>query len=142
MAIELGTIGVWRRSTELTPELAVELERLGYGTVWLGSSPQGRLELAEQLLDATERITVATGIVNMWKDDATTVGAAYHRLEAKHPGRFVLGVGIGHSEHTREYTKPYDKIVDYLDELDKADVPVERRILAALGPKVLQLAAE
>ncbi len=142
MPIELGPIGVWRFHWELTPELAVEAEKLGYGAVWIGGSPDPDLALAESLLDATERVAVATGIVNMWQADAATVAASYHRLEGRHPGRFVLGVGIGHPEAVKEYQKPYDKIVGYLDELDQAGVPADRRILAALGPKVLQLAAE
>ena len=96
MTTALGTLGIWQFTAKATPELAVEAERLGYGTVWIGGSPDGSLEQAEALLDATERITVATGIVNMWKDDAATVAASYQRLEAKHPGRFLLGVGIGH----------------------------------------------
>ena len=137
----LGTIGVWQFTGNATPELAREAERLGYGTIWIGGSPDGGLEQAETLLDATERITVATGIVNMWKDDAAVVAASYHRLEGKHPGRFVLGVGVGHREATREYRNPYDKIVEYLNQLEDAGVPAGRVILAALGPKVLELAA-
>src|SRR5919206_324912 len=141
MTLSLGSIGIWQFTGNATPELAVEAERLGYGTVWIGGSPDGSLEQAEALLDATERITVATGIVNMWKDDAATVAASYHRLEGKHPGRFVLGVGIGHREYTQEYRNPYDKIVEYLDQLDDAGVPADRRILAALGSRVLELSA-
>jgi probable F420-dependent oxidoreductase len=141
MAIELGRLGVWRRA-EFSPELAVEVERLGYGAIWIGGSPGGDLEMVEQLLDATERITLATGIVNMWKDDAAPIAAAYHRITAKHPDRFLLGVGIGHPEATQAYRKPYDTIVRYLDDLDAAGVPVAGRALAALGPKVLRLAAE
>jgi probable F420-dependent oxidoreductase len=140
MAIELGRLGIWRRA-DFSPELAVEVERLGYGAIWLGGSPGGDLEVVERLLDATERITLATGIVNMWKDDAAPIAAAYHRIAAKHPDRFLLGVGIGHPEATREYRKPYDTIVRYLDDLDAAGVPVAGRALAALGPKVLKLAA-
>src|SRR5690242_6581020 len=141
MTIALGPIGVWQFTGNATPELAAEAERLGYGTFWIGGSPDGGLEQAEQLLAATERIVVATGIVNMWKDDAATVGASYHRLEAAYPGRFLLGVGVGHREATTEYRDPYGKIVEYLDQLDEAGVPVERRIIAALGPKVLELSA-
>jgi probable F420-dependent oxidoreductase len=141
MAIELGRIGIWQRA-DLTPELAVEVEKLGYGAIWIGGSPDGRLDIVESLLDATERISLATGIVNMWKDDAATVGASFHRINDRHPDRFLLGVGIGHPEATKEYQKPYDKIVSYLDELDEAGVPVAARALAALGPKVLKLSAE
>jgi probable F420-dependent oxidoreductase len=141
MSIAIGTIGVWQSTAQATPELAAEVEKLGYGTVWIGGSPDGSLDQAEALLDATERITVATGIVNMWKDDAATVAASYHRLEARHPGRFLLGVGIGHRENTGEYRKPYDTIVGYLDQLDDGGVPAGRRVLAALGPRVLELSA-
>jgi probable F420-dependent oxidoreductase len=141
MSTALGTLGIWQFVANATPELAVEAERLGYGTLWIGGSPDGSLEQAEALLDATERLTVATGIVNMWKDDAATVAASYQRLEAKHPGRFLLGVGIGHREHTQEFRKPYDKIVEYLDQLDDGGVPADRRVLAALGARVLELSA-
>jgi probable F420-dependent oxidoreductase len=141
MSIALGTIGVWQFTPNATPDLAAAAEKQGYGTFWIGGSPAGSLEQAEALLDATERITVATGIVNMWQDDAATVAASYHRLEGKHPGRFALGVGVGHREAISEYRKPYDKIVEYLDQLADAGVPADRLILAALGPKVLELAA-
>ncbi|GLY67352.1 LLM class F420-dependent oxidoreductase [Amycolatopsis taiwanensis] len=140
MANALGKLGIW--SGTVSPELAVEVEKLGYGAVWVGSSPGGNLNVIENLLDATERVVVATGIVNVWKDDAATVSASYHRIVARHPGRFLLGVGIGHPEAAKEYRKPYDKIVEYLDQLDEAGVPVADRALAALGPKMLKLAGE
>ena len=141
MTLSLGSIGIWQFTGNATPELAVQAERLGYGTIWIGGSPDGGLEGAEALLDATERITVATGIVNMWTDDAATVATSYQRLEAKYPGRFLLGVGIGHPEAIEQYRSPYDKIVDYLDQLDGAGVPAGRRVLAALGSRVLELSA-
>jgi probable F420-dependent oxidoreductase len=95
----------------------------------------------EPILEATETLQVATGIVNVWTAPADEVAAAYHRVEKAHPGRFVLGVGIGHPEHTEEYRKPYDVLVEYLDALDAAKVPTSRRVVAALGPKVLKLSA-
>ena len=140
---ELGRIGVWRAATQLSPELAGTLERLGYGAIWVGGSPDGDLRLAEQLLDATTTLTVATGIVNIWKDQAGPVAASYHRIEARHPGRFLLGIGVGHPEATgARYAKPYEALVRYLEELDAAQVPIRRRVLAALGPKVLRLSGE
>jgi probable F420-dependent oxidoreductase len=143
MAPNLGKIGVWRNSSALTPEYAAALESYGYGTVWIGGSPEGDLELAEQLIAATSSLTVATGIVNIWKDDAKTVAASYRRIAATHPGRFLLGIGAGHREHTGEqFDKPYEALVRYLDELDAGQVPVSDRVLAALGPRVLRLAAE
>ncbi|WP_199429301.1 LLM class F420-dependent oxidoreductase [Qaidamihabitans albus] len=142
MTMNLGKIGIWRWASGLNPALAAEVERLGYGAIWIGGSPPADLELAERLLGATSTLTVATGIVNMWNADAATVAESYHRIAEKHPGRFLLGVGVGHPEATQEYQKPYDKIVSYLDELDEAGVPVEGRALAALGPRVLKLARE
>src|SRR5450756_461820 len=122
---------------------AVTLERLGYGAIWIGGSPSGDLRLAEQLLDATTTLRVATGIVNIWKDAAEPVAASYHRIEARHPGRFLLGIGVGHPEAIgARYAKPYEALVGYLDELDAAQVPIGRRVLAALGPKMLKLSAE
>jgi probable F420-dependent oxidoreductase len=142
MSIELGRIGIWRHPSGLTPDLVAEVEALGYGTIWIGGSPDGDLAVVENILDATDHIAVATGILNVWKDDATPVAASYHRITAKHPGRFLLGLGIGHPEATQEYQQPYAKLVSYLDELDELKVPAEGRVLAALGPKVLRLAAE
>jgi probable F420-dependent oxidoreductase len=142
MSIELGQVGVWRHPSGLTPDLVAELETLGYGAIWVGGSPPGDLEFVEHLLDTTEYITVATGIVNVWKDDAATVGASYRRITGRHPGRFLLGLGIGHPEATQEYQQPYAKLVSYLDQLDDLKVPAEGRVLAALGPRVLRLAAE
>src|SRR6202050_3552399 len=142
MDIELGQIGIWQGAANLPPELAAEVERLGYGSIWIGGSPGGDLSVVEDLLDATDHIAVATGIVNVWKDDAATIGADYHRITARHPGRFLLGLGIGHPEATTEYQRPYPKLVSYLDELDKLEVPAEGRALAALGPRVLRLPAD
>ena len=142
MSIELGKVGIWRHSSGLTPEVVAEVEALGYGTIWVGGSPPGDLAVVEHLLDTTEHIAVATGIVNVWRDDAATVGASYHRITARHPGRFLLGLGIGHPEATREYQRPYATLVRYLDQLDDLKVSAEGRLLAALGPRVLRLSAE
>jgi probable F420-dependent oxidoreductase len=142
MSIQLGRIGFWRHPSELSPEVVAEVEALGYGAIWLGGSPGGDLKVVDDLLDTTEHLAVATGIVNVWKDDAATMAADYHRISARHPGRFLLGLGIGHPEATKEYRAPYATLVSYLDELDKLGVPVEGRALAALGPRVLKLAAD
>ena len=142
MTVELGRIGIWQRRDQLSPEFAKEAEALGFGAIWIGASPPGDLALAESMIAATDRITIATGIVNMWSTAAEEVAASYHRIEAAYPGRFLLGVGIGHPEATKEYRSPYATMVDYLDRLDAARVPIERRALAALGPKALRLAAE
>lgn len=142
MSIDIGQIGIWQRVAGTTPELAREVEELGFGALWVGGSPDGELKEIEALLAGTGRIPVATGIVNMWRDDAVSVAASYHRIQEHHPDRFLLGVGIGHPEATSEYRKPYETIVSYLDVLDDAEVPRERVVLAALGPKVVQLSGE
>jgi probable F420-dependent oxidoreductase len=142
MSVDLGRYGIWLRRDQLTPELATEIEALGYGAIWIGGSPPADLALPEEVLAATDRIAVATGIVNIWQAPAPEVAESYHRIEKTFPGRFLLGVGIGHPEAVKEYRSPYDTIVGYLDELDAAGVPVAGRALAALGPKVLRLAGE
>lgn len=108
----------------------------------MGGSPAADLAFVEPLLAATSTLQVATGIVNVWSAAAGPVAASYHRIETAFPGRFLLGVGVGHPEHTAEYRSPYRALTDYLDALDEAGVPTSRRVLAALGPKVLRLAAE
>jgi probable F420-dependent oxidoreductase len=142
MAIELSQFGIWQRVGDANIEIAREVESLGFGAYWVGGSPKGELEEIEDLLDATEKTPVATGIVNMWRESAPTVAASYHRIQERHPDRFLLGVGIGHPESTREYQRPYDTIVSYLDDLSDADVPEDHVVLAALGPRVLELSAE
>jgi probable F420-dependent oxidoreductase len=138
----LGRFGVWRWFGPDLPELAVELERLGYGTLWVGGSPDGDLRQVERLLDATTTLTLATGIVNMWKDDAHTVAASFARIEGRYPGRFLLGVGAGHREATQEYARPYQTLERYVDDLLGDGVPADSLVLAALGPRVLRLAGE
>ncbi len=142
MTIDVGRYGIWQSRAGLTPELAAQVEALGFGAIWIGGSPSGDLELAESLLAATDRIVVATGIVNMWSTPAEEVAPSYHRIAGRYPDRFLLGVGIGHPEAVKEYRKPYATMVEYLDALDEAKVPVSGRALAALGPRALQLAAD
>lgn len=136
---DLGRFGVWTGGP-VTPEQAQEIEKLGYGAVWVGASPPADLAFVEPILEATSTLQIATGIVNIWNADAETVAESYHRIEKAFPGRFLLGVGVGHPEHTQEYTKPYTALVEYLDALDAKTVPTSRRVIAALGPKVLELA--
>jgi probable F420-dependent oxidoreductase len=138
---DLGRFGVW---TFGAPDIeqAMDIEKLGYGAVWIGGSPAGDLNYVEPILERTETLAIATGIVNVWTAPAKQVAEAYHRVEDAYPGRFLLGIGIGHPEHTEEYRKPYDVLVEYLDVLDEECVPTSRRVIAALGPKVLRLAAQ
>ncbi|HEX7321318.1 MAG TPA: LLM class F420-dependent oxidoreductase [Mycobacterium sp.] len=137
---ELGPYGVWTAGPP-TPEQAVEIERLGYGAVWVGGSPAAGLAFVEPILAATSTLQIATGIVNIWSAAARPVAESYQRIEDAYPGRFLLGIGVGHPEVTSEYRTPYEALVEYLDELDDAGVPTSRRVIAALGPRVLKLAA-
>jgi probable F420-dependent oxidoreductase len=137
---DLGRVGVWTFGAP-TPEQAAEIEKLGYGAVWVGGSPAADLSFVEPILEKTETLQVATGIVNIWSADADEVAESYHRIEGAYPGRFLLGIGVGHPEHTQEYRKPYDALVEYLDVLDAAKVPTSRRVIAAMGKKVHELAA-
>jgi probable F420-dependent oxidoreductase len=121
---------------------AAGLERLGFGALWLGGSPSGDLQQVEQLLAATATLTLATSIVNMWQSDAREVAASFARIETRYPGRFLLGVGTGHHEATQRYAKPYETMSGYVDVLLGNGVPQASLVLAALGPKMLRLAAE
>ncbi|MBX6721979.1 MAG: LLM class F420-dependent oxidoreductase [Dactylosporangium sp.] len=152
MAVDVGRIGVWTSSRLLDGPAAVQaaaqLEELGYGALWIGSSA-GDLRLVSDLLAATSRMVVATGIVNVWFDPAGPTAAAYARVARAHPDRLLLGIGAGHKSSVesvtgQRYERPYQKLVSYLDELDAADppVPVDHRVLAALGPRVLRLARD
>jgi probable F420-dependent oxidoreductase len=125
-----------------TPEQAQAIERLGFGTIWVGGSPPAELSFVEPLLESTTTLKVATGIVNVWTAAAKPVAESFHRINTAYPGRFVLGVGVGHPEAQAQYRKPYDALVSYLDELDEYGVPASQRVLAALGPRVLKLSAE
>ena len=143
MVNPLGTIGIWRGEAGLSPDIARAAEDLGFGAVWIGGSPGGELRPAQDMLDATSSIVVATGVSNIWKDEAADLAVAYLRIEAVHPGRFLLGFGTGHPESVgKDYAHPYAALVKYLDDLDEAGVPVGGRALAALGDKVLHLAAD
>jgi probable F420-dependent oxidoreductase len=136
----LGRFGVFGLGA--TVKQAQEIERLGYGTIWVGGSPPAELAFVEPLLESTSALKVATGIVNIWTAAAKPVAESFHRINSAYPGRFVLGVGVGHPEVDAQYRKPYDALVSYLDELDEYGVPADQRVLAALGPRVLRLSAE
>src|ERR1700689_4541154 len=140
--MELGRYGVFARAAVLTAERGRVLKSLGSETVWQGGSPPADLSHVSAILEATSTVKVATGIVNVWTADPAEIARSYHRIEAAHPGRFLLGVGVGHPEATATYHSPYQTLVNYLGVLDAEGVPVDREVLAALGPRVLRLAAE
>ncbi len=137
----LGQIGIWRRHQQGV-ERVEEIEALGFPALWIGGSPS--LAQVRPFLERSERLLVATGILNVWQHEPADVAAQHAELTRAFPGRFLLGVGIGHPEATSEYAKPLAKMRAYFDGLDAAPEPVPRdeRIAAALGPKMLELAAE
>ena len=138
----LGTFGVWRSSRTLDPALAPVLEELGLGALWIGGAP-GDLRLAEAALDATTTLVIATGIVNIWTEPAEVVAESFHRVTARHPGRFLLGIGVGHPERVGVAAeRPFEALLRYLDVLDAEGVPEQDRVIAALGPRMIRLSGE
>jgi len=139
--MELGRIGIWRRHQEGLGGLE-EVEALGYGTLWLGSSPS--LAQARPFLEASSTLVIATGILNIWRHDPADVAGGHAELRDAFPGRFLLGIGVGHPEATSDYRRPLAAMRGFFDGLDGAPEPVprEERIAAALGPKMLELARE
>jgi probable F420-dependent oxidoreductase len=146
--MDLGHIGIWNsglrdedpRVVGEIREAAAELEDLGYGAIWLGSSPGVRH--AAPLLAATSRIVVATGILNIWAYDPAEVAQEQAALAAEHPDRFLLGLGASHAALVKDYRKPYSAMVDFLDRLDAAGSRPADRVLAALGPRMLALSRD
>lgn len=144
--MDLGTFGVWTTyhaiGEENAGEAAALAQELGFGTFWLGGSP--RLPAVRPLLGATERLTVATGIVNVWAYEPDQLAREYTELAPEYADRLLVGIGIGHPEATSDYKHPLSTMRSFLDGLDTAATPVprNRRCLAALGPKMLDLCAE
>lgn len=152
--MHLGPIGIWagqfRTGSRSDARTAVrELEDLGFDALWVpGGGTNDILEVAKDMLDASERIVFASGILNIWMHDASEVATTVADLEAAHPGRFLLGLGVSHqnlveSGTGRKYERPYSVMVEFLDALDAAPTPVTKdaRALAALGPRMLKLSA-
>ncbi len=148
--MDLGRFGVWwsgswRTAADPTLDVAAELESLGYGALWSsGGFDPGFSPRFGRLLAATKRVAVASGIVSMWTGAPADVGPAVADLEARFPGRFLLGIGASHGPAVSNYSRPYSHMVAYLDALDALPipVPVQRRVLAALGNRMLELAAQ
>ena len=148
-------IGVWGGGPWADParraearEAARELEDLGYSRIWLsGGFGPGLHPVFGELLDATEEIGVASGIVSVYAATPSESAEGFAALDQRHPGRFLLGLGNSHAVVVdgsgQDYSKPYSKVVEHLDALDAAGaVPRERRVLAALGPRMLRLARD
>jgi probable F420-dependent oxidoreductase len=144
--VDLGTVGVWTSyrafGRERAGEAAKVAEQLGYGTWWLGGSPH--VPDVRPILDSTSTLVAATGILNVWSNDPGDTAAADAALRADFPERFMLGIGIGHPEATSDYRRPLTTMRAFLDGLDASPTPppVDGRCLAALGPRMLDLARE
>ena len=158
-APDIGRYGIWTFQLDLVPaaraqEVAAEIEGLGFGTLWTPEAV-GReaFTSAGLLLAGTSTLTVATGIASIWARDAMAAAAAHRTLSEAYPGRFLLGLGVSHQpmvDHVRghRYERPYSAMAEYLDRMDGAvfmaaqPTVAPRRVLAALGPRMLRLAAE
>jgi probable F420-dependent oxidoreductase len=157
--IDIGRVGIWTGALDAVPSaearrVAGRIEELGFPTLWIpetvGRDP---FVTATLLLSSTSELKIATGIANIYARDAVTMANTQRSLEEAFPGRFLLGLGVSH-EHLvdrvrkHDYSKPYSKMVSYLDQMDAtvfmAVGPRERppTVLAALGPRMLRLAAE
>jgi probable F420-dependent oxidoreductase len=147
--MELGKVGVWwsgswRVRSDPAIDVAAELERLGYGAIWSsGGFDPGLSPHFGRLLASTKQAVIASGIVNIWRATPAEVAAGVADLRARHGDRFLLGLGVSHGPLVDEYARPLVRMTAYLDALDAEEVPVaaNRRVLAALGPRMLELAA-
>jgi probable F420-dependent oxidoreductase len=145
---DLGRFGVWwsgswHDADDRDLNVAAELESLGYSTLWSsGGFEPGLAPRFGELLAATDRAVVASGIASIWTTTPADVGPAVADLEERFDDRFLLGIGASHSMIVPDYARPYSRMVEYLDGLDAAGSAVapERRVLAALGPRMLELA--
>src|SRR5436190_812458 len=156
----IGRVGLWTFQFDTQPmakaqELAAEVEELGYGAIWVPEAA-GRDALVNSalLLSGTRRIVIATGIASIWARDAMAMAAAHKTISEAFPDRFLLGMGVSHAPAVEgmrghQYVRPLSTMIAYLDGMEKAPFmamppPSEsppRRVLAALGPKMLELAA-
>ncbi len=157
LAARLGPVGVWSPHLQWQPfararEAVAELEELGFGAVWIGEATGKEVMTnAALLLGGASRITVATGIASIWGRDPMAMANAARTLSEAYPSRFVLGLGVSHpflNEHRdKEYARPLSAMREYLSTMDAAPwagPPAEAppRVLAALGPKMLELARD
>jgi probable F420-dependent oxidoreductase len=145
-AVDLGKIGIWTSyrpfGVERAGEAAKLVEQLGYSAWWIGGSPHA--PAVRPVLAATSTLVAATGILNVWDNEPAETAAAVVEIRRGFPGRFMLGIGIGHREATTEYRTPLDTMRAFLDGLDASATPppADERCLAALGPKMLDLARD
>ncbi|MFD5394465.1 LLM class F420-dependent oxidoreductase [Streptomyces sp. NPDC127097] len=154
----IGRVGVWHGGLGRVPAAAArraagEIEQLGFGALWFGETPGTEsMSQAALLLAATARITVATGIANIWVRDASATHTAAQTLAEAYEGRFLLGLGASHAPlvaaRGHSFARPLAAMGEYLDAMDAAPYagpvadPPPTRVLAALGPKMLELARD
>ncbi|MGZ5395032.1 MAG: LLM class F420-dependent oxidoreductase [Mycobacterium sp.] len=151
--MDLAGVGVWSSQLRYgdagqAAEAAAELDELGFTALWIPDVGGPVLDSVDHLLSSTKQVVIATGILNLWMHEPADVAAAYASLSVKHGERFLLGIGVSHaplidSKEPGLYRKPLAATRAYLDAIDATDnpVPVGNRVLAALGPKMLELAA-
>ena len=151
----VGGTGIWSRELRYgdaaqAADAAQELEELGYAALWIPDTGGDLFGAVANLLAATQRATVATGILNLWMHSADDAARRFVELTIEHGHRFLLGIGVSHArliDRVREpgtYQRPIQQVVDFLDGLDSAATPVSQRdrLLAALGPKMLEVARQ
>ena len=150
--MKLSGVGIWSSQLRYgdqaeAAEAAAELEELGYSALWIPDVGGRVFDSVQHLLSSTTRTVIATGILNLWMHEPADVARSYGSLTADHGDRFLLGIGVSHaplidSKQPGRYRKPLAATRSFLDGLDEAEqpVPVDRRVLAALGPKMLELA--
>lgn len=144
----VGRIGVW--SLELrfgdpaeAAEAAAELDELGYGALWVPGGIGGDVTAdLDRLLSATTRTTIATGVLNIWKHEPAQIAGWWAGLPQDHRDRLLLGLGVSHVHIVGQPFKPVAAMRDYLDRLTADSLDPEALCLAALGPKMLELARE
>ena len=148
----LAGVGVWSGGLRYgdaaaTAEATAELESLGYSAVWIPDIGGDVFSSVENLLKATTTATVATGILNLWMHEASETAAKYSEFTQAYGDRFLLGIGVSHQPlidmaEAGRYRQPLARTREYLDALDASPTPVppDSRVLAALGPKMLELA--
>jgi len=144
-SLEFGPFGISTGldSSPHSLEAAAAAEELGYPAIWLSGGPLPGLQTITDLVEATSTIKFVTGILSVDKYSAAEVTSTYARLATAAPGRFTVGLGGAHGPH------PIATLNTYFDQLDgvpadqpRAGVPVGHRLLAALGPRMLELARE
>src|SRR5438105_10532709 len=145
-------IGIWSTGLRYgdpsaSATAAADLEAAGYSALWIPDIGGDVFGAVANLLGATSSITVATGILNLWMHTAEETAGRYQELTSQHGERFLVGIGVSHAPlidmaEAGRYRQPLHKTRAYLDELDATarPVPPDSRVLAALGPKMLELA--